>query len=119
MKETRKLISLRVSERDWDDFMALADSRGSNASAEINRFIKQSLGRIDSDIQPVNTIQNVNTDNLATVESLESTRQDLEDAIAALRSQVDRLEGAIEPYPGVIGKLRSEIESLKESEPVS
>jgi hypothetical protein len=42
---------------------------------------------------------------------------DVNQAIASLRSQVDRLEGAIEPYPGVIGKLKSEINSLKGSEP--
>ena len=85
--------------------MAWADSRGSNASAEINRFIKQSLGRIDSDIQPVNTIQNVNTENYATVESLRSTRQGLENAIAALTTQLSALQG--------------EVNSLKELEPVS
>lgn len=114
MKETRKLISLRVSERDWDDFMALADSRGSNASAEINRFIKQSLGRIDSDIQPVNTIQNVNTDNLATVESLESTRQDLEDAIASLKGEIVTSNNDVKV---IIKQLQDEIETLKKDEP--
>ena len=109
MKETKRLISLRVSERDWDDFMAWADSRGSNASAEINRFIKQSLGRIDSDIQLVNTGQNVNTDLV--------TRDDLENAIAALRGEVVGKSGYLESLTSQLSELRGEVETLKELEP--
>ena len=116
MKETKRLISLRVSERDWDDFMAWADSRGSNASAEINRFIKQSLGRIDSDIQPVNTGQNVNTDLV--------TRDDLNKAIEYLfqdfaqKAELGESVKAIADLNAQVGALKDEVNRLKESEPI-
>ncbi|MFM7580101.1 MAG: hypothetical protein ACKO5Q_24605, partial [Microcystaceae cyanobacterium] len=109
------------SERDWDDFMGWADSRGSNASAEINRFIKQSLGRIDSDIQPVNTGENVNT--------VWVTKEDLEKAIADLaipselnpndpNSQFSQSLKAITDLSSQFSKLRGEVDDLKKSEPI-
>ena len=121
MKETKRLISLRVSERDWDDFMAWADSRGSNASAEINRFIKQSLGRIDSDIQLVNTGQNVNTD-LVTRDDLS---KEIEKAVTYLfqdlahKSELRESVNAIADLTSQLSELKGEVEQLKESEPVS
>ena len=121
MKETKRLISLRVSERDWDDFMGWADSRGSNASAEINRFIKQSLGRIDSDIQPVNTGENVNT--------VWVTKEDLEKAIADLaipselnpndpNSQFSQSLKAITDLTTQFSELEKAFDELKKSEPI-
>lgn len=95
MAESKKLVSIRVSENDWTDFMAWADNNGSNASAEINRYIKSVLGRIDNDIQAVNTVNNVNTDNLVTVEKLQATIEpfnEMASAIAKLQEEINQLK---------------------------
>jgi hypothetical protein len=82
----KKLVSIRVLENDWDDFREWADGQGSNATAELNRYIRQCLGRNDSDIhtvQPVLTIRN------------DSEIQELKTAIANLTGQLSEVRGEI------------------------
>ena len=106
---------MRVNEGDWGDFMAWAEDNGSNASAEINRFIRQCLGRIDSNIQPVNTGESVNT--------VWVTRDDLENAIADLahKRELNKLGesvNAIALLNSQLSELKQEVETLKKSEPI-
>lgn len=111
MVEAKKLISLRVSERDWADFMRWADKRGSNASVEINRYIRETLGRIDSKAENVDT-----TKQITSVENLVK-REDFEAAIAALRGEVISKD-EIESLKVEFENLRGEVENLKKDEPI-
>jgi hypothetical protein len=79
----KKLVSIRVLESDWGDFMDWADSQGSNATAELNRYIRQCLNRNDSGNETVRTVSTVRND---------SDIQELKTAIANLAQEVDRLK---------------------------
>lgn len=108
MAEAKKLISLRVSERDWTDFMAWADSNGSNASAEINRYIRATLGRIDSNANSVNTTNQIISDgNLV-------TKDDLKNALSELSIPIDSLINK-DQLGSVIADLRKEFSWIDET----
>lgn len=82
----KKLVSIRVPENDWDDFREWANSQGSNATAELNRYIRQCLGRNDSEmqtVQPVSTIRN------------DSEIQELKTAIANLTGQLSAIASEV------------------------
>jgi hypothetical protein len=79
----KKLVSIRVLENDWDDFRKWADGQGSNATAELNRYIRQCLGRNDSDVQTVSTISN------------DSEIQELKTAIANLTGQLSAIASEV------------------------
>ncbi len=49
------LATFRIDKKTWDDFKQLAKDRGSNASSEITRFILGSLGRLDVNLEEVET----------------------------------------------------------------
>lgn len=83
----KKLVSIRVLESDWGDFMDWADSQGSNATAELNRYIRQCLNRNDSGNETVQTVSTVRND---------SDIQELKTAIASLTGQLSEMAGEIE-----------------------
>jgi predicted transcriptional regulator len=97
------LLSVRIP----DDLMGEIDALSAKTKRDKTSVTIDLLERGLSSV----TESPLTTANYVTVETLET-------AIAALRSQVDRLEGAIEPYPDVIGKLQNEIETLKKDEPL-
>ena len=124
MATAKKLISMRVNESDWGAFMEWADNNGSNASAEINRFIRRCLGRSENDIQPVNINPPVNTETLVTKDDLS---KEIEKAVTYLfqdlahKSELKELGesvNAIAALTSQVSELRDELETLKKSEPI-
>lgn len=83
----KKLVSIRVLESDWDDFRDWADGQGSNATAELNRYIRQCLNRNDSDNEAVQTVSTVRND---------SEIQEIKTAIASLSDQLTAVCGEVE-----------------------
>lgn len=83
----KKLVSIRVLENDWDDFREWADGQGSNATAELNRYIRQCLNRNDSDNEAVQTVDTIRND---------SDIQELRVAIANLTDQLTTVCGEVE-----------------------
>jgi uncharacterized small protein (DUF1192 family) len=79
----KKLVSIRVLENDWDDFRDWADSQGSNATAELNRYIRQCLNRNDNDNETVQTVYTISND---------SDIQAIKTAIATLSEEIERLK---------------------------
>lgn len=83
----KKLVSMRVLENDWDDFKQWADGQGSNATAEINRYIRQCLNRNDNDNEALQTVN--------TPKGNEDI-QELRTAIANLTNQLNGMAGELE-----------------------
>lgn len=124
MATAKKLISMRVNEGDWGEFMAWAEDNGSNASAEINRFIRRCLGRSENDIQPVNINPPVNTETLVTKDDLS---KEIEKAVTYLfqdlahKSELKELGESVKAIADLTSRLevlQDEVEALKKSEPI-
>ena len=98
------LATFNVPSDDWESFKKMAKKDSRSASYYLNQFIKQSVST--GSFEPVSE-PSVSDIDLSGVESLVNEKIE------------NRVNPEIEGLKSAIASLRSEIESLKELEPVS
>jgi len=76
--ESKKLVSFRCSERDWELFKIWADSQGMTATDALTAYIQHALGKAPiQPLDPIPLIEDLRADMALAIAKLEGELEDL------------------------------------------